>query len=697
MTTREIATMVLCAMLAELSQGTSAYALEADTLYAGTSNPGMVYAYMGGSTWEPVSDTLGYAVLDLIEYDNHLYAATMSASNSLPSVGSVWRYSQGNTWTLVTTDMDDEVCDLIEWNGNLYAGTAWWGGKMYLLNRTTDQFEFLDYADGWSGIRAMYVWKQPWIQLGDILFDKFGRYDGAVTHEDVELYDGSCVYDFASYDNALYAATFRGRVYRSEDGINWYVVKEHGDHTLWELESFQGYLYMGYNDGTLRRMTEHHMRTNVWTAPDGIISMLADDNDLLYFGTGGEAGAVYQSSPTGDGRVYKYHGSGTPELISGLLGAGVQCLCKTSPSMAASTLDAADVGQTSATLRGEVVNDLGQQCCYRFMYCKSGDVWVSATTWEGHAVSGECFSQTLTGLTPGARYYFWAEISNSFGRSGQGSGTATFTTLTDPVELYCPNGGECLRGGSVCEIEWRADPNVVKDVLVEYSLDGGTSWNPIVTLPNTAANHRHLWNIPTADSQQCLVCVSDTRDPNRNDVSDDLFSITTLLVPNVVGMTRADAESALAAVGLTVGAITHNYSDSAPLGTVLSQQPHAGTLALADMAVNLVTSLGAKASVPPVTRTESATNVGPDTATLNGRIVDDGGGACRYRFCYWKSGDPWVTSTAWVGYVTVGQGFSHVLTGLTPGSRYYFWAEARNSAGRSGMSSGMRILQSKSQ
>ena len=683
MSTRSITAILLFIPTTAVVQPSRALAAEADVLHAGTSNPGRVYAYRGGSTWEPISETLGYAVLDLIEFDNHLYAATMSTSNPELGVGSVWRHDAGRTWRLVTTNMDDQVCDLIEWNGNLYAGTAWRGGKLYRLNGARNQFEFLDYADGWSGIRAMYVWKQPWIQLGDIWWDKFGRYDGSVTYEDLEHYDGSCVYDFASYDDVLYAAAYRGRVYRSVDGINWSMVKDRGDYNLWEIESFQGYLYMGDNGGVLSRMTGHHKKIKVWSAPDSIISMLADGDDVLYFGTGGEAGALYQSSTTGEGCVYAYSGSGTPELISDLLGAGVQCLCKTAPGLAVHTLDATLIGQTSTTLRGRLVDDRGETCWYRFHYWRWDDTYVSTTSWTGNIAAGDVFSEVLTGLMPGSRYYFWAQVENSFGECDWDSGVEDFTTLAGPVELYSPNGGEFLLAGETCTIEWRAEPTVT-DVVIEYSLDNGASWNPIAAQVNIEANYRYCWDIPSADSQHCLVCVSDLCDPNKNDVSDDLFTVTALVVPNVQEMTQEDAAAIITSTGLIVGAITHSYTDSVPAGSVISQQPAANAPALVGSAVDLCLSAGAEAEAAPEATTESATSISSNGVMLNGRITDDGGGGCKYRFRYWKSGAMWIRRTSWVGYAVGGQTFSQVVPGLAPGSRYYFWAEARNTAGKSG-------------
>jgi len=62
--------------------------------------------------------------------------------------------------------------------------------------------------------------------------------------------------------------------------------------------------------------------------------------------------------------------------------------------------------------------------------------------------------------------------------------------------------------------------------------------------------------------------------------------------PNVVGMTQAEAEAALAAAGLTAGTVTQAYSATVPAGQVMEQEPAPGTLVEMDSSVNLVLSAG---------------------------------------------------------------------------------------------------------
>lgn len=76
---------------------------------------------------------------------------------------------------------------------------------------------------------------------------------------------------------------------------------------------------------------------------------------------------------------------------------------------------------------------------------------------------------------------------------------------------------------------------------------------------------------------------------------------TTLFVPDLGGMTVAEATTALAYVGMIVGTQTQQPNQFAPVGTVLSQSPSLGAVATSGGKVNLVLSSGpAPVAVPNV-------------------------------------------------------------------------------------------------
>ncbi len=81
-------------------------------------------------------------------------------------------------------------------------------------------------------------------------------------------------------------------------------------------------------------------------------------------------------------------------------------------------------------------------------------------------------------------------------------------------------------------------------------------------------------------------------------------------VPNVTGQTQSAAAAAITDAGLTVGTVTQQCSDTVPAGSVISQDPVAGTQITSGSAVDLVVSNGpcqSVVSVPDVMgQTESA-------------------------------------------------------------------------------------------
>ena len=81
---------------------------------------------------------------------------------------------------------------------------------------------------------------------------------------------------------------------------------------------------------------------------------------------------------------------------------------------------------------------------------------------------------------------------------------------------------------------------------------------------------------------------------NLGDSVDLLISSgpTLVEVPNVIGMSPANAEAAIETAGLTVGAIANDYSDTVPAGNVISQGPSAGTMVIPGSPVDIVVSLG---------------------------------------------------------------------------------------------------------
>ena len=89
--------------------------------------------------------------------------------------------------------------------------------------------------------------------------------------------------------------------------------------------------------------------------------------------------------------------------------------------------------------------------------------------------------------------------------------------------LSKPNGGEVLYVNESFRVEWVSSG--ITSIKIEFSLDNGISWNPVV-LTYPADSSYYLWNpIPNSPSTQCLLRITDVSDVTITDKSKAVFSI----------------------------------------------------------------------------------------------------------------------------------------------------------------------------
>jgi len=188
----------------------------------------------------------------------------------------------------------------------------------------------------------------------------------------------------------------------------------------------------------------------------------------------------------------------------------------------ASTSDATEVTESSATLNGSVNDDGGETCEYRFRYKRSGD-WYMETSWTGSVTTGESFSHNVSGLTSGSTYYFASQLRNS-GGSGDWSEEYSFVTpgVLTSVQVQAPNGGEEFTAGSTVNIRWQTQGGITM-ILIELSVDGGDTWRFVASCSGSTG--RRSWLVPLVNSDRCLLRISAGDDTSVCDESDDVFSI----------------------------------------------------------------------------------------------------------------------------------------------------------------------------
>ncbi len=116
-------------------------------------------------------------------------------------------------------------------------------------------------------------------------------------------------------------------------------------------------------------------------------------------------------------------------------------------------------------------------------------------------------------------------------------------TIRPQIILSAPNGNEFLTVGSVFSLFWSCTAEV-SFALIDYSIDGGTSWMPIQASNYPASVGRYDWIVPNNPSTNCLVRVRKHDNSAIFDVSDGAFTITATPVPPVAQFS-ADTTSGL--------------------------------------------------------------------------------------------------------------------------------------------------------
>ncbi len=167
--------------------------------------------------------------------------------------------------------------------------------------------------------------------------------------------------------------------------------------------------------------------------------------------------------------------------------------------------------------------------------------------------------------------------------------TLTYTPAPAMVQVVQPNGGENLFVGQTYQIVWNAQG--ISNVKLEYSTNGGSTWNYIATVPAITTNKVRLsgkhpkdpnatiegtlgtysWVIPNTPSNQCLVRVSDDANPSVFDVSDNFFSIS---APMTEGWTVQN--SGTTAALYSVSAVNENVAWACGAGGVVIRTTNGG-------------------------------------------------------------------------------------------------------------------------
>jgi formylglycine-generating enzyme required for sulfatase activity len=116
----------------------------------------------------------------------------------------------------------------------------------------------------------------------------------------------------------------------------------------------------------------------------------------------------------------------------------------------------------------------------------------------------------------------------------------TFSIVVPSITVNAPNGSENWQAGTQQNITWVS--NNVTNVKIEYSTNNGTNWTT-VNSSIAATLGTYTWTVPSVNSTNCKVRISDVSNSAVNDISNNVFSIYTQVLGTITVNTPNGGES----------------------------------------------------------------------------------------------------------------------------------------------------------
>ncbi len=137
--------------------------------------------------------------------------------------------------------------------------------------------------------------------------------------------------------------------------------------------------------------------------------------------------------------------------------------------------------------------------------------------------------------------------------SDESNNSFTITADANYLEITSPNGGEDWQEQSTHNITWSSGGDFLSQVKLDYSLDGGSNWNSIVT--TWTSDGSYSWTLPdiSTTSNSCLVKIRDYYQGSYGSLSDESNNSFTI-------STSGGDESCATPTGLSTSNITSNQA-----------------------------------------------------------------------------------------------------------------------------------------
>jgi len=124
-----------------------------------------------------------------------------------------------------------------------------------------------------------------------------------------------------------------------------------------------------------------------------------------------------------------------------------------------------------------------------------------------------------------------SDLTNALLKDESDSVFTISPTVLPSIQLTSPNGEENWPVGSEQNITWIS--NDIENIKIDYTTNSGTNWINIVPSV-TAAGGSFIWTVPNTPSENCAVLVSDINNALLNDQSDDKFTISPQITPEII-------------------------------------------------------------------------------------------------------------------------------------------------------------------
>ncbi|MBI1268730.1 MAG: hypothetical protein GC193_15045 [Cryomorphaceae bacterium] len=150
----------------------------------------------------------------------------------------------------------------------------------------------------------------------------------------------------------------------------------------------------------------------------------------------------------------------------------------------------------------------------------NGVTWIAIDTYEN---SDGLFNWTIPN-TPSTQCRLRVR-DNENGNCRYDISDAVFSIVQPQPTVLAPNGGQTYYQGQTISINWISNTYPSQFVVIEYSLNLGSTWTTISAAETNDGSYS--WLIPAISSTMALVRVTDYLQPTFTDQSDITFSIAT--------------------------------------------------------------------------------------------------------------------------------------------------------------------------